>query len=64
MGGEGEGEEAGTLLSRQEFIDWMALAASSGGARLLEEEAVADAIKVFTLLHLGGMRASAGVAPT
>jgi D-serine deaminase-like pyridoxal phosphate-dependent protein len=57
-------EEAAVALSRQEFVEFMAAAASAGGARLLEEERVLDAIKVFALLHLGSIRASAGVLPT
>ena len=62
--GAGGGQEVGVKMSQREFVDFMALAASSGGAKVLEEEPALDAIKVFILLHLGAIRASAGVAPT
>lgn len=51
-------------LTRDEFVEFMLLAAAQTSAQLPTEESLHDTIRVFSLLHLDGLRQSAGVAPT
>ena len=51
-------------LSREEFVEFMLLAAAQTSSQLPTEESLHDTIRVFSLLHLDGLRQSAGVAPT
>jgi len=59
------GTPAPVKVSREEFVEFMMLAAARSYTTTLPTvDTIRDAIKVFSLLHLDGLRASAGVAPT
>lgn len=50
-------------VSRGEFVDFMCAAAAHATGGVLDEAAVGDYVKVFTMLHLEGIREAAGVRP-
>jgi hypothetical protein len=62
-GGGAAAAGAPVLLSRADFVDFMAAAAAQGAGGLLEEGKVKDYIAVFSMLHLDGLREAAGVKP-